>query len=425
MNFSLNSGKIAKLYSIWSKYFEISVYKNEHLKVRLFLFVLGTHLTKLGMRVLYSGRYNTPRVNLFNIQQSGSGKSEAMKSAHFLMKDMGLDGLYLVKTTDASLLGTVILDSSKKPIIRFGELSRRDYLIWDEGSTLMKTGPYSENLQAILQQATDDPGYIEKCLANGVIQYITETSICASSYLDDIINLSLFKNGCLQRMVVSHHEVSDKDIVDFIKHKSKMMSYSYYDKKALMTEFKNELNSIKYDVYDKTADGKRRYIKINPEALDKIGSTISEFVETGQKAFMDDNQRHSILNTFFSRNNHILSVASIVSVINGEKEVSEESLVFGFTIWKDHIMSANSLLMRKIDKTSVTDNPRRLKIIKVCLEKNGPLSKSGLADKLISLESWDLGKSNTYKFINENISEGKLGQEVRGLKNAHTVFWKG
>jgi len=410
------NGKIQKLYEIWSKYFEISVHKNEHLRSTLFFFILGTYFTKSGIKILYSGRFNTCRVNLFHIQQSGSGKSEAMKAAHFQMKFLGLDGLYLTKTTDASLIGTINLNNKKEPVIRYGELSKRDYLVWDEGSVLMKVGPYSENLQSIIQQATDDPGYIEKTLANGLIKFTTETSICASSYLEENINLSLFKNGCFQRMITSHHAVKDHDIIDFIKHKSKLMAHSYSEKAKLMDEFKHVLQSLNfsgYKVYNST-----KYIEIDINAMNEVcNDYIAPFAEAGQQAFLDNNYRHMILNTFLARNNQIISIAAIVALVNGKEKISKEELLIGFEIWKAHILSANDLLMSKIDKTTVDDYEKRLLILTNILNGNAKLNKTQLYNKLLELKKsgiWDLGMNNTIKFVKQAVSKGDV-KEVNGF----------
>ena len=413
------NGRLKKLYDIWSRYFEISVHKNEHLKSTLFFFVLGTYFTKNGMKVLYSGRFNTCRVNLFHIQQSGSGKSEAMKAAHFLMKSLGLDGLYLTKTTDASLIGTINLDNKKNPIIRYGELSKRDYLIWDEGSVLMKVGPYSENLQSIVQQATDDPGYIEKTLANGLIKFTTETSICASSYLEENINISLFKNGCFQRMITSHHAVKDHDIIDFIKNKSKLMAHSYSEKARLMDEFKKELYTIQPNIYKEY--NSTRYIDIDMQSMDEIcNEHIAPFAEAGQQAFLDNNYRHMILNTFLARNNQIISIGAIVAIINGKERVGKEELLIGFEIWKGHILSANDLLMSKIDKTTVDDYEKRLLVITQTLNNNPKLNKTLLYTKLVELKKsgiWDLGMNNTIKFVKQALSKGDIKETNNYLHN--------
>lgn len=404
------TGNIKDLYEIWSKYFAISVYKNDHLKHRMFFFVLGTYLTHKGIRVVYSGRYNTTRIHLFNIQQSGSGKSEAMKAAHFLMKSIGLNGLYLTKTTDAALVGTISLDNKHNPVVRPGELSKRDYLIWDEGSILLRTGPFSENLQDIMQMTTDDPGYIEKILANGLIRFTTETSICASSYLEDNINLSLFKKGYFQRVLLSNHLVSDEDISNFIQHKSKMMEYSYGYRKDIIDSFVQKLSKIDFTNCEFTYDKQNKYIKINPNDMEKICLQTVEFVKIGQKAFVNDNQRHNIMNTFLSRNNQIISIASIIAIINGKKEIGSEELEIGLDMWKDHIRSANTLLMRRIDKTSTDDYRKRLLILRSFLIPRGGIKRTELYKSLTptTVEGWDLGQNNTLNFIKDALERGDI-----------------
>ena len=98
--------------TLWTQYFKLTVYKNEHLIKPLLHFWLGVYFTK-NYKLLLSGQYKTFRIHPFIISPSGTGKSVAMKNCFFLLKSMGFNILYITKTTDASLIGSIDIIKNK------------------------------------------------------------------------------------------------------------------------------------------------------------------------------------------------------------------------------------------------------------------------------------------------------------------------
>lgn len=410
---SLLQGRVKKLYRIWTQYYHMSVYKNEHLSPLLFLFVLGTYLTNKGVKNLLAGAYKSLRIHIFIIQSSGSGKSEAMKAVYYLCKFIGLDAAYTTKTTDAALIGTISRDKDGEIFERKGELSYRDCYTWDEGSILMKSGPHSENLQDILQIATDEPGYIEKAMAHGVLKYYTHTSICAGSYLEEGINVAMLKRGCFQRMLLAYSTVSFTDVKEFLGNSNYMFGVSYSERRNLMEEFKRELESIDFDKLNKSnAEHAKVYVKFNMNDTYEISKKTVDFANYAEKAFKLDDRRMDIIKTFIARNKQIFQVAAICAAVNEKHEVTMEDLEVGLHLWEEHIKAANNIMMLKSELITMNDYFKRLQFTKNILGQSS-LSKEELIQKLIGLGTWDLGRNNTIKFLNESVEKGDLFSESR------------
>lgn len=418
-------GKVQKLYEIWLHYFHMSVYKNDHLAPLLFLYVLGAYLTAKGVKNLIGGSYKSLRIHLFLIQSSGSGKSEAMKAVYYLLKFLGLDGAYTTKTTDAALVGTVSRDKDGEVFERKGELAYKDFYIWDEGSILMKSGPHSENLQDILQIATDEPGYIEKAMANGTLKYYTNTSICAGSYLDESINMAMLKRGCFQRMLISYHPVTYEDVKDFLANSNYMFNVSYSDRKNVMESFKNELESI--DLTKLNISGgehQTKYVRFDSNDTAKVSKNVVEFADLAEKAFKLDDRRMDILKTFIARNKQIYQVGAVCAAINGHSEVKYEDMEAGIYLWENHVKSANSIMMLKAEVINIDDYSKRIAITKNILSTSS-IPKEELIQRLSIVSTWDLGRNNTIKFINEAIKKGDLVTESKSRdKGGKTIFIK-
>lgn len=405
------SGRAARLYKVWSEYYEKSVWENKHFKDLLFLKICGDYFTSKGIKLLYSGRYNTLRVHPFFIQDSGSGKSEAMKAAHFMEKHLGLKGAYLTSTTDASLIGTFI-DNRKnpsKPLAVYGMLKNYNYLYWDEGTILLSDSSYSNNLQSIIQMTTDEPGWVEKALRLGVMGFYTETGICAGSYMDDSISSTIFRKGVFQRMLISCKDINSKDVSDFMKNKYRLIMSSNIDKSKDMDSFRQIIEEpLKSNSYHR---GNSIYIKFEEESVKETFNQLVNIIDN-YELFQKYDVRSKTLNSAFSRGNQILHIAGILSALNGNGTIGINELQIGKSIWMNHIRAINRLLLIHSTGKPINTTVNYRDIMNRILEsrKNG-IKKNELVLLITDKKLFEVGANNVRKILDRMIEDGILHEK--------------
>ena len=385
---------------LWQDYFKLTVYKNDHLITPMFHCFLGVYLTS-RYRLLMGGQYKTLRINPFLVQESGSGKSEAMKTTHFLLKKLGFDSYYTLKTTDASLTGSIDLVKGK-PQKFDGLLKTKDCIFWDEGSILLRGGAYSETLCDIMQMATDNPGFIARSLKMGTIEFQTETTICAGSYFEENIEKSILRRGILQRLFVIFKNVQSEEILDYIKNKASLVKVNYNEREALTNEIKKILP---YNAYMKGKNEKKT-IYIDPIAYEKICNEMYNYFTDKMEIFKDEKQ--TIFNTFISRNDNVVIIAAHKAILEGKEKIDYGDFLYGFSLYKEHLKNVNQILLKK-GKVIMSVSDKRKEFVKNVIKNNvEKWSVYKLRDYLVENPNWDLGKLNTYKLINDMIKEEYL-----------------
>jgi hypothetical protein len=426
------TGNAKCLFDSWKKLYHLSVWKNEHLLDNTFLFIAGTLLTKKNVKLLYSARYNTMRVHPIIIQDSGSGKSEAMKAAFELLKSMGASGTYTTTNTDASLLGTFVREKGKVLEIH-GSLDRDDFNIWDEGTVIMKPGPYSERLQDILQCTMDEPSHIGKDLRFGRIEFNTKTAVCTGSYMDDSFSNVIMRRGLFQRAILSFKEFDLNNVIEFQKNKHILSLANYRDKTDLKNDFHNFFCGISFGNlnYSKHYDPQEKknvdlwYVRLEEESAIHCDELVSGLAEDSRNNFHESDFRHRILNSFMSRSNQIYHIAGIISALNEEKNITKETIRIGFEIWKRHIKAANNILIKSVTNSYAKDlEEKRLTIIRLIVQKHereGGIKKTILREVLSETAGFDLGSNNALKKINELIVMGVLVEKCVGPGNTKMI----
>jgi len=296
-----------KLKTLFREYISLYVIGNEHLVELMFLSFCGL---VLQTKILYSAKYIYPRISSFVIQDSGSGKSQAMSALYWLMAAMFSRARIckITKTTDAALIGTKDRDkNSENEQSRL--LFKRDLILWDEGSVLLrgKNSPHSENLQDIMQMALDEPGYISKATKDGVIEGRTYATIVAGSYFSDEIEQHVLKKGFFQRMFVTRKRFSNNEKREMQLNLHKLEGVSLNQKRDLEAKIKNELIvNYDFDFEKRTADiykypGKKYSIMgIDNEASKRFSEKMANYMDEHIfKCYLDNRQQ--IIETVWSR----------------------------------------------------------------------------------------------------------------------------
>ena len=405
------TGNASELYRVWKQYWELSVWRNEDICDSAFLFLNGAYLTKNGTRLRYHGRDNNPRLHVFVIRESGTGKSEASKSTNEFAKGLGLDSSHLLKATDAALTGS-ILDTPKGAKEIPGLLAIKNCLMWDEGSVFLKQNPHSETLQDIIQQTTDEPGIIERSLRLGTNSFESRTSVWAHSYMTESVNATIFGKGLFQRMLLSYREVGSNEIADFCRNRYRLVGSDPEVRSECVERYGAILASAEAD--------QGRTITFDEQAVKSVGEKVANLVDEYGRAFKSGDCRNRILASFISRNNQILHIAGIIAALNGSQTAGEAEMEVGFGMWRNHLDSANAVLA--LQRAALPDAAaRRLDVLRQTLSQNpGGMAKLRLVDALMNSGGWDMRDKNTRDFINEQIEKGVLKEE-RGKGNTQTV----
>ncbi|MCX6771475.1 MAG: hypothetical protein NTX79_05465 [Candidatus Micrarchaeota archaeon] len=400
-------GNVAQQYTIWLQYYSKSVWGNEHLALPLFVQMLGIVLGKRNVRLHYQGRYNYPRIHLFFIQQSGSGKGEAMKTTRSMLRHLGARGEYIAKTTDAALLGTIKPLPGGEIEIIVGLLGSEDYLFWDEGSILLKSSPHSENLQDNLQMATDDEGIITKVLALGKLSYQSHTAICAGSYMESHINTALLEKGLFQRMLLVYRIVPEQETIDFNAQKADLIAATLADRQKLMQDFKEKIDAI--DLGALRNDGGYRVVEYDLHAVRNLCKKLAAKTRDSLRNFVKTDARWQIMRTFTTRNSQIFMIAGMLAAANGKAVVGQEELDFGFGMWENHLIAVNNLLLYHNRALSAGQSAEYFRVIRdVILGCGGQVPKGKLVEALRVKGKLDMGVNNVRKLLDEFVADGKL-----------------
>jgi len=221
-----------------------------------FFFILGQVAVPF-VRIPIKGSNLDPRVNMFWIQDTRTGKSAAYQIIEKILKESGLNSQDYNSGNDAALVGTLVPDpeseDARNPtmIVREGILAGRKGLNFDEGSVILKTGQHNENTTLFLQSALNSAGtgrnYLTKHMARDSFRVKSEVSLWITTYPPKGIKEHVLDKGIFQRVLtywrqwtlemkkaVNHEladgvysddvmEVSFGEVVDFFKESQKAL----------------------------------------------------------------------------------------------------------------------------------------------------------------------------------------------------------
>jgi hypothetical protein len=176
--------------------------------------LLGQKLKNI--RIYFGPFYIDPRISIFIMQSSGTGKSIAYDVISKVAEGAGIKVNDMAKATDAALVGTVepeeVYDpESKTKIITYnvkkGLLAESDILHYDEGKMLLTKEQYTQDtlpwFQKVLNPIGSGPNFCSKKLAHGeAIEFAPTCSLLITSH--DINNLmdTVLDTGFFQRIVL-------------------------------------------------------------------------------------------------------------------------------------------------------------------------------------------------------------------------------
>lgn len=158
------------------------------------------------VRIPIGGSNIDPRVSVFWIQDTRTGKSVAYEIIESTMSQAGLECVDYSTGTDAALVGSFTQDGDGPPIPREGVLAGRKGMNFDEGSILLKPSKHSENTVLFLQSALNAAGtgrnVITKHLADGTITIESLVSLWITTFPPDGIKEYVLDKGIFQRVLL-------------------------------------------------------------------------------------------------------------------------------------------------------------------------------------------------------------------------------
>ena len=175
-----------------------------------FFFILGQ--ASVGyVRIPVGGSNLDPRVSVFWIQDTRTGKSASYQIIEKVLKAAGLKSVDYNSGNDAALVGTLVPDpDSEDPrnpdmMVREGILGGRKGLNFDEGSVLLKGGQHNENTTLFLQSALNSAGtgrnILTKHMARDTFSVKSEVSLWITTYPPKGIKEHVLDKGIFQRVL--------------------------------------------------------------------------------------------------------------------------------------------------------------------------------------------------------------------------------
>jgi hypothetical protein len=175
-----------------------------------FFYILGQASLPF-VRIPVGGSNLCPRVSVFWIQDTRTGKSVAFEVIQKVMKDSNLEVVDYSTGTDAALVGSFVTEEQgQPPVQRPGVLAGRKGMNFDEGSILLKPNQHSEGTVLFLQSALNSAGtgrnILTKHLRDGTISIKSEVSLWITTFPPKGIKEHVLDKGIFQRVLLYWRE---------------------------------------------------------------------------------------------------------------------------------------------------------------------------------------------------------------------------
>jgi hypothetical protein len=176
-----------------------------------FFYILGQASIPY-VRIPVDGSNLDPRVSIFWIQDTRTGKSAAYQHIEKVIDSCSLETNDYNSGNDAALVGTLVPDPDFEgpvrdapQIPRPGVLAGRKGLNFDEGSVILKSGQHNENTTLFLQSALNSAGtgrnYLTKHMARDSFTVKSEVSLWITTYPPKGIKEHVLDKGIFQRVL--------------------------------------------------------------------------------------------------------------------------------------------------------------------------------------------------------------------------------
>ena len=248
-----------------------------------FFFILG-QVALPYMRIPIGGSNIDPRVSLFWIQDTRTGKSVAFEIIQRLMNDIGVDCVDYTTGTDAAMVGSWSRDEDGTLHQTPGVLAGAKGMNFDEGSIILKPSQHSEQTVLFLQSALNYAGtgrnFLTKHLKDGTITIESLVSLWITTFPPQGIKEHVLDKGIFQRVLVywRHWTLEMK----------RNIAHQLADAVHNRTDFEVSYDEV-VDFFSKLLnDLKRRVCELNGISTDEWDESTRELQEGWTMNVMDD-----------------------------------------------------------------------------------------------------------------------------------------
>ena len=298
--------------------------------------LLGQKLKNI--KIYFGPFYIDPRISIFVMQSSGTGKSIAYDLVQKVGEGAGLKINDMAKATDAALVGTIeqeeIYDpESKQKVVEYkvkkGLLAESDILHYDEGKMLLTKEQYTQDtlpwFQKVLNPIGSGPNVCSKKLAHGeAIEFAPTCSLLITSH--DINNLmeTVLDTGFFQRIVLYPRYVPISE-----REENEMLRASRWGKRIHTEINEGTLSKTLNEIEEKY---KNFEIKVDEKVYPLVKSEIDQLYKSIENAH---ERVREIMATFAPRYDNLMYIFSFHhSAANFKDVIDIEDVKYGSNLTK-------------------------------------------------------------------------------------------
>lgn len=198
----VKSNKVLKAYL---EHFR-QVSKNNEIPGLLSFFFIQGQVALPYLRIPVGGGTLDPRVSVFWIQDTRTGKSVAFEIIQKTLQAAGIEAIDYTTGTDAAMVGSIHETNDGEREIRSGVLAGQKAMNFDEGSIILKPNSHSEQTVLYLQSALNAAGtgrnVLTKHLAAGTLTIQSLVSLWITTYPPEGIKEYVLNKGIFQRVLL-------------------------------------------------------------------------------------------------------------------------------------------------------------------------------------------------------------------------------
>jgi hypothetical protein len=397
--------------------FELYSYNNKKYGQLAAHVLLGQILKNI--KVYYGSFYIDPRVSLFLMQPSATGKSVVWDFIKGVGEKVSLRIDDIDEATDAGLVGSEepeeVLDPETKTktivhnIVK-GKLADNDILHYDEGKMLMNRGQYSSNTLSWFQKALNPIGtgqnVCKKNLAHSEIEIKPTCSLLITSHEIDNVLESILNTGFFQRIVFYPRYIP----VDERK-QNEMLRQDRFG-----IQFENSIDAevlgeMLFQIIKETTDYK---LVVDPA----VYPVAKQYIDGRYKLINQTNERvKEIMATFIPRYDNLMDVFALHhSVVNHKTKIDVEDIKYGGSLSHELFQEVMTWVEENITLAKLNVKEKayfdRLYQMWNSMEKDeyGYVNKLSLMKKF--MEKWKLSYPAQARYIEKFIGYGKIKQRM-------------
>lgn len=403
-------------------------YNNDFYAVACFHLLLGQYLakskvfmTKISPKTGQAQELD-PRISLFYIQDSRSGKDAPIPFVHAVAEAIGLNMVSISDWSTAALMGSFEYDGETKDYVPapgiLGETGedRCDILFIPEGSRLLDKGgaTYKEGTTQLLQETLDpiprregDPkNPIRKRLKHGTIELYPTASLLVSSFMPNDIQETVLRAGILQRCLTYVREVSNELRQQNAKVDLECLRKAQTGGTAILSNSKTKAPKEVLSIFTKIKPGTNL-------TFDEFGlRAVERFIDT-LKLNLDQvtGQKRRVLNEFWAGGqNTVIILAWHHALMVGNKKIKWRDVRYGAEIVRHALKSMDVLcdkILSKESRDSHKEDYRYALIALASIKQRGELPMvTVVRDELAIL--MEIGKINARARLDELCDAKKL-----------------